>query len=230
MIAPIPPLAGGEVHLWHIDLAAGDAARAEARLVPAERARAARLRFARDRDRFVRARAAMRTLLGGYLGLAPCDVPLATGVHGKPFVESAGAPRFNLSHAGGRAVLAIGRCGRIGVDLESCEGREGLRELAASCLTPEESRALATLGEGAWERAFLTAWTRKEAVLKAAGTGLLEDPSRLAVGVGDARVRVVREDGEFAVESVPAAPGFICALAVDGPWPRVSAFEAGAGD
>src|SRR5262249_16331888 len=80
-----------------------------------ERERAAR--FAREREgrRWAAGRAALRALLGERLGLAPQEVEFAYGPRGKP--ATAGV-RFNLSHAGGLALVAL--CGEreVGVDVE----------------------------------------------------------------------------------------------------------------
>ena len=77
----LPDLAApahGDIHVWHV---AADApvepAVLSAVLSTDEHARAAAFRQAADRNRFSAARAALRTLLGGCLGLPPAAVPLA---------------------------------------------------------------------------------------------------------------------------------------------------------
>ena len=92
-------------------------------LTPEERRRAARFVRAADRLRFAQTRAAARRLLGRRLGCCPADVPLAVGVHGKPFVDEdpQRAPVFNVSHSGVHALIALADpCGvlHLGVDIE----------------------------------------------------------------------------------------------------------------
>ncbi|BDZ51902.1 hypothetical protein GCM10025867_41430 [Frondihabitans sucicola] len=149
--------------------AAGVAAAGEAAaetLDPGERARAAALRSATDRRRYVAAHAWLRRLLGEATGVIPRDVVILRGPcsacgepHGKPFV--ARGPRFSLSRSGGWAALAIGDTGELGIDLEAAQDHERLAPLRDSLLAPGES-----------SDDLLRTWVRKEALLKASGEGL----------------------------------------------------------
>jgi 4'-phosphopantetheinyl transferase len=65
-------------------------------LSEAERQKASRLRFERDRRRFIVARARLRELLAARLGTRPEALELASGRNGKPQLE----PRF--AHTGWR--------------------------------------------------------------------------------------------------------------------------------
>ena len=75
-----------EVHVWRIPLRLPDAMLpwADAMLDDAERARAARLHFSKDRVRFVAGRAIQRELLARYLRVEPDDVRYRTNPFGKP--------------------------------------------------------------------------------------------------------------------------------------------------
>src|SRR4051794_5056382 len=76
------------VHVWRawLDGRHREAHRLERLLVPAERERAARFRLARDRDRFVIARALLRIVLARYLDADPAHVVFGYSRHGKPFL------------------------------------------------------------------------------------------------------------------------------------------------
>lgn len=78
---------------------------------------------------------------------------------------------FSFSHADGLSVLACTRQGRIGADVAHTQETALAQQLGADFFSPTEQVALA---EGRLSR--LQLWTRKEAVLKAAGCGLLLDP------------------------------------------------------
>ena len=90
-----------EIEVWHVDLDAP----APQVLSPDEHARAARFARGDDGRRWAAARAALRVLLGERAGLAARDVAFDHGPHGKPHV--AGAPCFDLSHAGAVALIAL---------------------------------------------------------------------------------------------------------------------------
>ena len=69
-------------------------------------------------------------------------------------------------------------------------------------------------------RAFLAAWTRKEAVVKAAGTGLAMPLDGFDTGpVDGAGMRLVRGlpgDRSFVVVSLGTLPGHLAAVALEG--------------
>jgi phosphopantetheinyl transferase len=174
-----PPVAVVDCH--RLDLSTCDAADL-ALLDDGERARAGRFRFARDRIRFIAAHAQARRLLGARLGIAPADVRFATTRHGKPVLAPApadvpGAPpaegtlAFNLTHSGAVGYLAIASCS-VGIDVELYRDIADLQPLIDSYCSKAEIAALAALAPGMRCAAFLGIWTRKEAALKAWGTGI----------------------------------------------------------
>ncbi len=91
--------------------------------------------------------------------------------HGKPYFER--GPEFCLSHSGFYAVLASGES-PLGVDIEAPAAYRG--RIAARCFTPEE-RSFAQ----SRENGFGLIWTKKEAVLKAAGVGFSLPPASFCV-------------------------------------------------
>lgn len=108
------------------------------------------------------------------------DEDLVLGEYGKPSVR--GAAEFNLSNDAGLVVLAMGSVGgpAIGVDVEEVPGvyRHVEELLARKYYDAEE---LAAIGDGSTREgriAYARAWTRREAILKAMGTGLAVDPRR----------------------------------------------------
>lgn len=179
-----------------------------AALSAAERDRAGRLSAAR-RAEFVAGRALMRILLGDILGCPPAQVPIAVTPAGRPEVESpAGSEPLgvSLSHAGGLVAAAVSRHADIGIDIEAAT--RPLTAVAWSC--SEAERAWLT-GLPARSRAegFTRLWTKKEACVKALGTGIR---GRLAaIHCGPSRTGRWRD---VAWCEVPVAPGFAGAVAV----------------
>lgn len=92
-----------------------------------------------------------------------------------------GDVRFNVSRAGRFMLLAVTRGREVGIDVEEL-GRDRWLSLPGQVLTPAERDAVEALPAHARGDAFLRLWVRKEAVLKAAGTGLAVDPSMVSVG------------------------------------------------
>lgn len=198
-----PPLAASaHVRLWYATVTAllPHLHRLGAVLDDEERQRAERFRFAPDRERFIAGHGLLRMLLGGALGVAPEAVRMARGAHGKPHLPD-GGPAFNLSDTKDALVVAIGGTDELGVDIETVERRTDHELVAGHYFTPDEvSHIQAGGAEG--KRRFLTLWTRKEAVLKASGVGIMEDLHALRVLDGT-QVLSIRHE-VFVREAAPA--------------------------
>jgi 4'-phosphopantetheinyl transferase len=140
-------------------------------LSPDEHRRAEQFHTVTLRDSFVASRAALRAALGGCLRICPSRVALAYGSHGKPCVPGQRL-RFNLSHSGDRALIALALESEVGVDLEQIRPIAERDDIASRYFSLEERRDLLSLAPRERDRAFFTCWTRKEAYVKAAAAGL----------------------------------------------------------
>jgi 4'-phosphopantetheinyl transferase len=170
-------LGADEVHAWRVALDQSDevANRLERALSADERARAERLVSPRIRQRFVVARGALREILGRYVGIAPAAVRFRYGARGKPALDVGEATclRFNLSHSGELALVAVSRGREIGVDVEQIRPDREFDRIASRFFSPAEVATLLALPQGARAEAFYRCWTRKEAYIKANGQGLV---------------------------------------------------------
>jgi 4'-phosphopantetheinyl transferase len=138
-----------------------------------EQARAERFHFERDRRRYTFARGMLRVLLGNRLGVAPTAIEFHYAQHGKPSVTSATAPiHFNLSHSADTAIYAISSSRIPGVDIEHLNRDVEIDALAQRFFTHRECAELQSIPTADRKRAFLAAWTRKEAIVKSTGDGL----------------------------------------------------------
>jgi 4'-phosphopantetheinyl transferase len=199
-----------------------------------ERTRAERFLFETHRARFIAARAFLRAVLARYLGCEPGAVAFEYGVHGKPSLagQAAQAVRFNLSHSGGCAVLAVTLERELGIDLEPVRPMTNREALARRFFAPREVAALAEVAPGEQERAFFTCWTRKEAYLKACGDGLARplDGFTVSLRPGEtARVLEVEGDpaeaGRWSLRSFDPWRGWVGCLALRGHGWQVRWYE-----
>jgi 4'-phosphopantetheinyl transferase len=197
----LAPVADG-VDLWRIDLDALAPLVDGALLSDEERHRAERLRFERDRGRYLAAHFALRVLLGRALAHAPETLVFTQAEFGKP--QLAGMPRcaFNLSHSEGVALVALGGERALGVDIEVIRELSDVHALAQRCCTPAECAQLFAQPAHALSRFFLRIWTRKEACLKAMGVGLSAGLQSVEVDAND--LAADGDDGQLIEVAVPA--------------------------
>lgn len=188
------------VEVWQAELSV-PVARAAALLSADERARAARMAAP---ERWIAARAALRTVLAQRLDTAPETLVIATDEHGKPELPG-NRLRFNHSHSGDRALIALAEGVELGVDVERTARRSAAVERA---LTAGE-RAVLT---GDRHLALLQVWCRKEALAKALGQGLGWTPERFDT---------TRPEGHVLL-NLTLDPGYVGALAVAGDAVEVS--------
>ena len=177
------------VALWLVRLDAWPGEERQRCLSEEEIQRSGRFRFEDDRRRYVAAHVALREHMAGFLGCAPADLVFRKGLHGKPGLVSADL-HFNLSHSGDLALIGLSRREEIGVDLEVLREVDDAQALAEVVFGMHERQTLGALAGAARDRAFLQGWTRKEACLKALGTGLSLSPQVFEAGLDDAAAEV----------------------------------------
>ncbi len=141
-------------------------------LSAAESARFRRMRSVGKRREFLAGRSAMRRVLAPLIDADPRDVPIEHGGHGKPEIGDHEGLHFNLSHSGDQGLLAVGRRGPIGVDIELARPGRPFRRLARRFFAVPEFDWLDGLPAADLADGFYRLWTLKEAYLKAIGTGL----------------------------------------------------------
>lgn len=173
-----------------------------------ERQRAAAMSSELVRRDFLLSRLLLRRVLGACLGNPIDSVVLHAAEHGKPTILAAdGSPaiHFNQSHSQGLWLLGVTRTMPVGVDIEGPRVVTNAERLAKRVFTAAESAELAAAaatssGSGESDRVFLGGWTRKEAVLKAVGSGFSWPANEIHVGTDDAprRVALPRLPDHFA--------------------------------
>jgi len=131
---------------------------------------------------------ALREVLARYLDEDPAEIELREGPHGKPALADPSSPlRFNLSHSGDLALVAVTQGREVGVDIQKIKPHRDI--------------------------AFYKAWARREAVVKCVGTGLLaalpSDPvavTALNAGFGYAAALAVAGDAVPSLQLLLLAP------------------------
>jgi phosphopantetheinyl transferase len=118
-------------------------------------------------------------VLSRYLDADPAAIELRRGERGKPMLAAPGpALHFNLSHSGELVLIAVCQDREVGVDVQRMRRRSGRKRSAE----------------------FYAEWTKREAIAKCHGVGLLAPLPRTSV----------------AVRALDVEPGYAAALAVAG--------------
>ncbi len=194
------------LHLWYAY--ASDVADAEteaacaALLNDAERARAARFRFARHRREYLASHALARNALSHSHPLPPRDWSYSVNAYGKPATVLECGLSFNQSNSVELAVCLVasraatqeaGAGPEVGVDVEAFSRAEEIVPLAKKVFSLAEQEQLNALPAAERPHRALSLWTLKEAYIKARGIGLslpLDGISFLFGGVQGIRLEV----------------------------------------
>jgi 4'-phosphopantetheinyl transferase len=164
-----------EIQLWCVRLAATSeqTQRFYDSLSNDEQGRARALHFVRHRTFFIIARGLLRAVLGWHLGQSAKDVKIAYGPRGKPSLSDTPPQlHFNLAHSQDHVLYAVSKDRELGVDLELVRELPDAEAIAAQFFANDECTELFSLPRGQRTQAFFNCWTRKEAYLKATGSGL----------------------------------------------------------
>ena len=239
------------IHVWRVHLDAmtvltGDeqTARLEswrAMLSAEEQRRAGAFLAIEHRQNYVAAHAALRFVLGMYLGVSPALVAIGPsdgtkptlavtagmGANDRGFVEREWLDlRFNLSHTRGAVLIGVATGRELGVDIEWQRPIDDLEGMARSVMSSEELSRWNHLRPESRMCAFYQVWTRKESYLKAIGLGLFRSLQDVTVPVSadaledaqrDSR-RVLDGSGEgvWSVLDIPSWAGYSASVCWEG--------------
>lgn len=182
--APAP----GVVDLWRIDLDRPFDDAELARLTDAERARADRFRFERDRRRFISGRLAFDAILARYFGAEAARAALHRTQAGRPLlIAPVDGIAVSFSRSDERAAMAVAGGRSLGVDIEIVKEKADLPLVAREQFSLKEQAEIAALGDALRLEGFYRAWTAREALVKATGEGLSAELQRLRVSADPRR-------------------------------------------
>jgi 4'-phosphopantetheinyl transferase len=230
-------LAPDEVHIWRACLKP-DQATAQASfetLTLAERQRADKFYFARDRERFIVGRGVLRRILSRYLNVLPKQIRFSYNQFGKPALSAEtddSQLRFNVSHSHELALYALARRREIGVDIEYARDDFASLEIAERFFSPKEIAMLRALPASDLTTAFFNCWTRKEAFIKALGEGLSHPLDRFSVSLKPGEPAsllsvddIPQESTRWSLVELFPGVGYAAALALEGEMPVLRCWQ-----
>ncbi|MEJ2653676.1 MAG: 4'-phosphopantetheinyl transferase superfamily protein [Gammaproteobacteria bacterium] len=221
-----PTLDAGEAHIWLVELGTPDSSWTSLAplLAEDERTKAERFHFARHQRRYILSRAALRILLGRYLGCPPRDIDFNYDTHGKPRLAGLyQRTRFNVSHTEDIMLAAFVLDREIGIDIESINHDIDCMALGRRCFSTLENQTLQSLPEHEHVDAFFRIWSRKEAYIKARGEGMSHPLQAFSVSVDKHAPRLLehldddRETDRWTIIDLEVAKNYRAALVVERP-------------
>ena len=220
---PVPELRSSTIHIWEFPLTncESDFDNYAKLLSEDERTRASRFHLERDAHRFALARAAVRSILGGYSGTRSRDLRFDYSRFGKPSLANVARDiRFNVAHSSDLAMLAVALGGEVGIDLEKIRTEVETDKLAERFFSPQERESLRAIPKQNRVSAFFRCWSCKEAFLKAEGLGLSRSLESFDVEVNPehpARILSTRPDpeaaGRWSLHDLPTQRDYAAAMA-----------------
>ena len=226
-----------EIHVWSasLDQPRSGVQRLSQTLSLGERKRAERFHFEKKWKDFVVSHGILRTIMGRYLNVEANKLQFCYGKYGKPALTNTfgeGKICFSLSHSEGFVLYAFTGWGEIGVDIERIRDIVEMDQIAERVFSQRELHIYRALPMAKKKEAFFNSWTRKEAILKAIGTGisLRLDKFDVSFSPGEAikALRIAehsKELSQWSIKELKPAPGFAAALAVQGGKRRLRYYQ-----
>ena len=213
------------IHVWQASLSQSDSlykALTET-LAAGELARADRFKFEKDRRRYSIGRGILRNILGRYREVEPASLEFAYSDHGKPFLADAASDSlyFNLSHSADQMLLAVGHHAELGIDVEFMRRNIELLDIAKRFFSANELGYIMQQPSTQLRELFFSCWTRKEAFIKAVGSGLSFPLESFAVDLSlDENISLLKtewdedERFEWTLLDIPVDVNYKAAVAI----------------
>lgn len=197
-----------EVHIWMIDFKSSLFAQEHfdySILSNEEVMRAKNFKLDQHKVQFLTSHVYLRLILSRYLHCSPKTICYGVEEYGKPFLMGQNESYkiyFNMSHSEGAVLYAITLNAQIGADIELIKDNLDIYELLDNVFTAHEKSLFKNINAEKKYKVFYNVWTRKEAYLKAIGTGLNFPLNKLEVSVlpdAPAKLISVNGDEKFAI-------------------------------
>jgi len=173
------------VHIWYIDkskFSKQQILNFRKLLSEEERIKADRFHFEKDQTRYIITHGILNQLIVNYLNIGLTDISFNKNEKLKPFIKGFPHLQFNLSYSLDYILIAFRFCNKkqldcsnlqIGIDVEDISRSIDIALIIKDYFTFEEQEQI--LNSTSPANVFFKLWTRKEALVKATGTGLISE-------------------------------------------------------
>ena len=144
-----------------------------------EQLRADKFHFDEDMETYVSCHATLRLVLAKELNTDPSEISFVKGRNNKPGLTD-NPFYFNITHTRHAFAFIISRRFYVGIDLEKINLNMDFYSIIRNFFSDMEREFILQSHSGVEDRFFLL-WTRKEALLKALGTGIIDNLTQIEV-------------------------------------------------
>ncbi|WP_373514969.1 4'-phosphopantetheinyl transferase superfamily protein [Persicitalea sp.] len=165
-----------------------------------------------DRLRSLYTRSLLRILVGRYTNQDPLAIHLTKGLRNKPELPNNLGWHVNAAHSGNWILLAIGR-DRVGIDVEEIKPDFAFTDVIPISFIAQEREYIEADGKSTVR--FYELWTRKEAFVKAIGSGIDETFSQVPALTGFHKLETTKLEvaGEWVIDSFNVTEKYSAAIA-----------------
>jgi len=172
-------------HIWYIDksrFSKEQILNFRKFLSEEEKTKADRFHFEKDQTRYTLSHGILNQLIANYLNIKLVDLLFEKNEKQKPFIKGYPHLQFNLTYSLNYILIAFRFCPenqldysnlQIGVDVEDITRSIDIELIIKDYFTFEEQNEI--LNSPSPSSVFFKLWTRKEALVKATGTGLTNE-------------------------------------------------------
>ncbi len=176
------------IDIWLINLAEeeNDIFNHQRYLSVEEKTRASRYLSGKKSREFMITRSSLRNIIGYVLNEDPRQLGFAYTSSGMPLLDlnwSHTDITFNVSHSHDLAIIAVSIKNIIGIDVEMVRKDIEYEKLSKRFFSELEHQQIMGFDETSRLEAFFSTWTRKEALVKATGTGIAYGLNKFDVSV-----------------------------------------------
>ena len=181
-------------------------------------------RFIREesRNRYIVTQYFLREFLSHFLQIDFDNVAISYSKSGKPYLSDKinSNLKFNYSHSGDYIIYAFTSDDEIGVDIEEIKDIPEFDELSRTHFSDEEQSIYFELkNPDEKKKLFYRIWTRKEALLKAAGSGITIDLKSLTVlkmnekNANQIKIKFLTKD--YLISDIPLDINYASSVAIN---------------
>lgn len=131
--------------------------------------KAQKYHFEKDSNRFIICRALLKCILANRTGIDLYQLKIELDINNKPFLDKNSNTHFNLSHSKDYGIIALSNY-NIGIDLEYLYDDFEYMDVMPTVFSLKEIDVVLSKQNKTYQ--FFKFWTRKEAIVKATGTGI----------------------------------------------------------